>query len=179
MAICEAARQVETHASVFFVETLGWIAAEFCDAGCVTLSFNHATRGAALACVGHVTLAASSEQSELLRRALGRYAAGEVVDLQRLPVVVQAPTVFARRVIAACRSIPYGSTRSYAALAQAAGSPRAARAVGTVMARNPLPLLVPCHRVIGAHGGLGGYSARGGLAVKQRLLRLEQIGVEA
>ena len=65
-------------------------------------------------------------------------------------------TAFELRVWAALRTIPYGETRSYGAIAAAIGSPRAARAVGMANHRNPLPILIPCHRVIGADGGIGG-----------------------
>lgn len=85
-----------------------------------------------------------------------------------------ASTPFGQSVIATCRAIPPGTTRSYGELAAAAGSPRASRAVGQLMARNRLPLLIPCHRVIAADGGLGGYSAGAGLPLKQRLLELER-----
>jgi methylated-DNA-[protein]-cysteine S-methyltransferase len=80
---------------------------------------------------------------------------------------------FAGRVLEACRRIPFGETMSYADLADAAGSPRAARAVGNVMAANRIPLIIPCHRVVGAGNSLGGYSAPAGLAMKKRLLAME------
>lgn len=82
-------------------------------------------------------------------------------------------TAFELRVWAALRTIPYGETRSYGAIAAAIGSPRAARAVGMANHRNPLPILIPCHRVIGADGSLTGYA--GGMAAKRRLLVLEGI----
>ena len=82
-------------------------------------------------------------------------------------------TAFELRVWAALRTIPYGETRSYGTIAAAIGSPRAARAVGMANHRNPLPILIPCHRVIGADGSLTGYA--GGLAAKRRLLALEGI----
>ena len=82
-------------------------------------------------------------------------------------------TAFELRVWTALRTIPYGETRSYGAIAAAIGSPRAARAVGMANHRNPLPILIPCHRVIGVDGSLTGYA--GGLAAKRRLLALEGI----
>ena len=78
---------------------------------------------------------------------------------------------FRRRVLGHLRAIPYGGTESYAQVAQAAGSPRAVRAVGTACARNPLPLLVPCHRVVRSDGSAGGYA--GGAQAKTVLLHLE------
>ena len=88
-----------------------------------------------------------------------------------VPVDVANVPPFHGKVLRACRRIPYGKTLTYAALATRAGSPRAARAVGQAMARNPLALVVPCHRVVATGGGLGGYG--GGLDLKRRLLRLE------
>jgi methylated-DNA-[protein]-cysteine S-methyltransferase len=80
-------------------------------------------------------------------------------------------TRFQRSVWRAMEKIPRGETRTYAQIAAAAGRPGAARAVGTACGANPLPLIVPCHRVVASGGGLGGFSA--GLAVKKKLLRLE------
>jgi methylated-DNA-[protein]-cysteine S-methyltransferase len=104
---------------------------------------------------------------------LVRYAEGEPVDFSDVPVCVDHLTPFARRVVRSCRAIRRGQTRSYSDLATAAGRPGAARAVGQVMATNRVPLVVPCHRVVAASGGLGGFSAPDGLAMKRRLLDLE------
>ena len=80
---------------------------------------------------------------------------------------------FFRKVWLACASIPAGQTRSYAWIARRIGHPNAARAVGTALKANPFAPTVPCHRVVHSDGGLGGYSAPGGLAAKLRLLRRE------
>ena len=85
-------------------------------------------------------------------------------------------TPFQMEVWAALREIPYGETRSYAALASQIGRPRACRAVGMANHVNPLPILVPCHRVLGADGRLTGYA--GGLDVKKYLLELEGVHVK-
>lgn len=82
-------------------------------------------------------------------------------------------TPFQQAILEACRRTPYGQTASYADLARAAGKPGAARAVGTTMARNPLPLVIPCHRVVRSDGSIGGFSSPDGVDEKQRLLRLE------
>ena len=79
-------------------------------------------------------------------------------------------TPFQERVLAEVARIPYGETRTYSEIARAIGSPKAARAVGSANARNPLPIVIPCHRVV-AVNSLGGYG--GGLAMKKRLLALE------
>jgi len=87
-----------------------------------------------------------------------------------VPVDLAGVTPFRRKVLEATRRIPYGRTTTYGNLAKQVGSPRAVRAVGGAMAANPVPILIPCHRVLAA-GGLGGYG--GGLALKRRLLALE------
>jgi O-6-methylguanine DNA methyltransferase len=84
-------------------------------------------------------------------------------------------TAFQRRVWDAVAAVPYGQTRSYAEIARAVGAPRGMRAVGAANGANPLPLIIPCHRVIGSHGGLHGYG--GGLDVKAKLLELEGVAV--
>jgi methylated-DNA-[protein]-cysteine S-methyltransferase len=78
---------------------------------------------------------------------------------------------FSRRVLEELARVPYGEVTTYGTLAARAGAPRAARAVGTVMNRNPIPIVLPCHRVVGASGSLVGYG--GGLERKQTLLQLE------
>jgi methylated-DNA-[protein]-cysteine S-methyltransferase len=81
-------------------------------------------------------------------------------------------TAFQRAVWQAARKIPYGETRRYAWIARKTGNPSATRAAGQALGQNPLPIVVPCHRVIYSNGGLGGFT--GGVAVKKRLLVLEK-----
>jgi len=88
-----------------------------------------------------------------------------------VPVDISALPAFSRRLLAACATIPWGDTRSYGQLAAQVGLPGAARAVGQALGRNPVPILIPCHRVIRADGSLGGFGA--GLEMKRRLLELE------
>lgn len=80
---------------------------------------------------------------------------------------------FHKEVLQRCRDIPAGETCTYGHLAQLAGSPHAARAVGVAMAKNRWPIIIPCHRVVGANGNLVGYSGRGGLTTKRKLLQFE------
>ena len=103
---------------------------------------------------------------------LERYLKGEKVCF-RVPIDTGPQPPFMDRVLHECARIPYGVSRSYAELARAAGSPRAARAVGQAMARNPIPIVIPCHRVLASNGHLGGYG--GGLDWKRFLLKLEGI----
>ena len=102
------------------------------------------------------------------------FAQGEQVDFHDISIELEDLTSFQRRVITGCRAIPHGETLTYGALAETAGRPGAARAVGSIMARNRVPLVVPCHRVVPAAGGLGGFSAPQGVEMKRRLLDLEQ-----
>lgn len=91
-----------------------------------------------------------------------------------LPLDFRNLSPFTVRVLKALGKVPYGQTLSYGELARLAGSPRAARAVGGVMARNPYPIVIPCHRVIGAAGRMIGYSGGAGIATKEWLLRFER-----
>ena len=100
------------------------------------------------------------------------YFSGEATEAD-LPINLDGLTIFQRKVLCATKNIPYGKTRTYSQIATAAGSPRAARAVGSALGRNPLPIIVPCHRVVAA-SNLGGFSAPGGLSLKRKLLTLEQ-----
>lgn len=110
-----------------------------------------------------------------LQRRIVAYFKGEPADFRTdPPLALDRLTPFGRQVLNACRNIPPGRTRTYSDLASETGRPSAARAVGGVMAANPVPLIVPCHRVLRTDGALGGFSAPGGTATKQRLLRHEQ-----
>jgi len=113
----------------------------------------------------------------LLDRAAGemqRYAAGELRRFT-VPLDLQG-TPFQRAVWKALQEIPYGETRTYGEIAARIGKPGAARAVGMACRENPVGILVPCHRVIGAGGGLTGYA--GGIELKEKLLDLERRGKE-
>ncbi len=86
--------------------------------------------------------------------------------------VSPAGTPFERRCWDALQEIPYGETRTYGEIARAVGNPKGSRAVGSANHKNPIPIIIPCHRVVNTGGGLGGYG--GGLELKRRLLALEQ-----
>ena len=112
-------------------------------------------------------------ETELIREAfrqLDAYTAGELREFT-LPLAPKG-TVFMRKVWGALGEIPYGTTVAYRDVATAAGNPKASRAVGMANNRNPIPVFIPCHRVIGSDGGLTGY--RGGLDLKRQLLDLER-----
>jgi len=103
------------------------------------------------------------------------YFAGKRTLFKKEQINLDDYTIFQKNVLLKTREIPYGLTRSYRWIAEQAGYPRAYRAVGGVMSINPIPLIIPCHRVVGSYGKLTGFSATGGLALKRRMLKLEGI----
>jgi methylated-DNA-[protein]-cysteine S-methyltransferase len=115
----------------------------------------------------------SPDRFQELQSRLEALFSGESAALDGESLDLDEASPFFRRAWQACRTIPRGETRSYAWLAAEAGSPRAMRAAGQAMARNPVALIIPCHRVIGSDGGLHGYG--GGLGLKQRLLDAERV----
>lgn len=105
-----------------------------------------------------------------VRRQLDEYFDGSRTSFE-LPVDLRQSAPFSRAVLQKLARVPYGEVTTYGALARAADRPQAARAVGTVMNRNPIPIVLPCHRVVGSNGSLVGYA--GGLERKEQLLKLE------
>jgi len=120
----------------------------------------------------HYNLVKESDSSALsdLSLRLGLYFAGEVVNFPD-KLDLRGKTSFQQRVWKQTQTIPYGKTNSYAQIANQMGYCQAARAVGQALNKNPLPIIIPCHRVIRSDGGLGGFST--GLDMKKCLLRLE------
>jgi methylated-DNA-[protein]-cysteine S-methyltransferase len=106
------------------------------------------------------------------RRELDLYFEGKLTEFD-LPLDWQLSRDFRRRALRAIDRIPYGKTRSYTEIARSAGNERAVRAAGTACGANPIPIVVPCHRVLRTSGALGGYG--GGLPMKEALLKLEGI----
>jgi len=179
-----------------FDSTLGWIAFQGTDRGMTALTFGHSSRQDAVDRLrfesswrfpnlesdqlASAAPALEDPQPEWVLQAeqlLRAYADGEPVDLSTIPCDVPAKTRFEERVREQLAHVGYGRTITYGQLAEAAGAPRAARAVGSVMSRNPIPLVIACHRVLASNGKLGGYSAPTGLEMKERLLQLERTGL--
>jgi methylated-DNA-[protein]-cysteine S-methyltransferase len=123
-----------------------------------------------LARIFGVRVLRSAVPIDVAKRQLDEYFEGERSRFD-LPLDVATLAEFNRRVLRELAQVPYGEVVTYGELATRVARPRAARAVGTVMNRNPLPIVFPCHRVIGANGKLVGYA--GGLERKEALLRLE------
>lgn len=103
------------------------------------------------------------------------YFSGKPVHFDDQRVDLSGYTKFQKKVLLKTREIPYGTVRTYGWLAEQCGHPLSYRAVGGVMRINPLPLIIPCHRIIGSQGKLTGFSATGGLSLKRRMLEMEEI----
>ncbi|MDP2728695.1 MAG: MGMT family protein [Dehalococcoidia bacterium] len=151
-------------------ETLcGWVGALASDRGLQRIILPLPSREQVLLDLG----IEDGRQDASLETFLGkieRYLTGEPIVLDE-PWDEEMGTPFQKAVWRATQEIPRGQTRSYGQVAQAVGRPRATRAVGRALSRNPLPILIPCHRVLAADGSLCGFAC--GLGMKQRLLALE------
>jgi methylated-DNA-[protein]-cysteine S-methyltransferase len=111
---------------------------------------------------------------DLAIRDIVRLLAGEAVDLSRVALDMTGVPEFNRQVYAIAREIPPGETMTYGAIARRIGDVTLSRAVGQALGQNPFPIVVPCHRVLAANGKTGGFSARGGVATKMRMLSIER-----
>jgi methylated-DNA-[protein]-cysteine S-methyltransferase len=108
-----------------------------------------------------------------LKNKIIAYYKGTYVDFSSIEIDLSGYTPFSHKILRACMKIRYGKIMTYKQLATFAGRPNSARAAGSVMARNRLPLIIPCHRVLGSDGSLGGFSAPGGPKTKQEMLNME------
>jgi methylated-DNA-[protein]-cysteine S-methyltransferase len=153
---------------------LGWVGIVSSAKGLCRLILPRASREEVLSAVKGLSLSINDGASVLLGdlpQRLQRYFNGERVDFyDRLDL--SGATRFQQSVWEVARSIPHGQTRSYGWVAEQLGKPRAMRAVGQALGKNPLPVIIPCHRVVRKDGSLGGFS--GGLEMKRLLLRLEK-----
>ena len=98
---------------------------------------------------------------------------GGAIDLSDIPVDLDDAPEFHRKVYEVARTIPPGKTMTYGEIAKRLGAPHESREVGQALGRNPIAIIVPCHRVLGADGKMGGFSASGGVATKRRILEIE------
>ena len=167
--------------SVFSTE-IGWCGLLGTDNGVERLSMGHPSQGDVLQTVqrlfskDHADMLDEIEEANWypeLRERLQNYFQGVVVDFRDVKLNLPRLTRFQSRVIGALQQVGYGKLITYGELAAKAGAPRAARAVGTVMSSNRIPVLIPCHRVIASGGKLGGFSAPQGTSLKQHLLTME------
>jgi methylated-DNA-[protein]-cysteine S-methyltransferase len=159
-----------TTSSVTFETALGRCAVRWTDAGISGVALPQARP--------HVgpALESGADVPAAVRDAIDGIVAvmaGEARDLGDVALDQRGIDAFRRAVYAATRDIPPGTTRSYGEVARALGGAGEARDVGAALARNPFPIIVPCHRVVAADGSLTGFSAPGGLRTKRRMLELE------
>ena len=158
--------------SVFDTQ-LGWMSVVGSDKGLCKLTLPQPAPDKAMTLIADLlpkATANSSSFNELSAR-IQRYFDGEETDFP-YPLDLRTSTAFQQAVWNTTCTIPYGETRSYGWIAEQLGRPRSGQAVGKALACNPLPIIIPCHRVIGSNrGSLGGFS--GGLELKKRLLHLE------
>ena len=158
-----------------FETEMGWVAAVANERGVLRMSLPERVFERAYDHVRPEIEHAELDPERLtgVREQVQAYCAGADVDLTNVPVDMTSMSPFFKRAREACRSIPSGETRTYAWLADRAGNARAARGAGQAMAKNPVALLVPCHRVIGSDGGLHGFGGGVGLPLKEQLLNME------
>ena len=115
-----------------------------------------------------------------LQEQITAYFEGVCVNFRRdVPLALEGLSSFGISVLTTCRDIGFGQTITYGQLAKKSGRPAASRAVGSALAKNPLPLIIPCHRIIRSDGKLGGFSAPGGIILKERMLELEHRAIKA
>ncbi len=165
-------------AYTLFQTALGTCGIAWGDDGIVALQLPEETAGATAARLLRGERAARAQlPAPSIQRTIDDITAlltGEPRDLQHATLAMTRLPAFHQRVYAIVRQIPPGHTRSYGEVAALCGRRHAARAVGQAMARNPFPIIVPCHRVLAAHGRSGGFSAHGGVTTKLRLLAIER-----
>lgn len=153
---------------------LGAIWVGLSEAGLVAVDIRRDMEGIRRTLVryGYRRLIRDNRRAQSILDQIGAYLAGERTDFD-IPINWSVLTPFQERALRATWAVPYGQTITYGELARRINQPGAARAVGRAEATNPMPLVIPCHRVLGADGGLHGYGAAEGLKTKAWLLRME------
>ncbi len=156
-----------------FDTKFGWIAIVASEQGLCKLTLPQPATDKALTLIGDLlpkSVANAASFRDLILR-IGSYFEGENVEF-RDPLDLRTSTAFQQEVWQATCTVPYGETQTYGWIAQQLGRPKSGQAVGKALACNPLPIVIPCHRIVGsARGSLGGF--RGGMELKKQLLHLE------
>ncbi len=166
---------MERMAYAVFETKMGWVGVLGSAQGLTRTTLPQDTPDKALVELGTTAGNADKDVRPLLEsiRQLSDYFEGKKVAFTEA-LEFNCSTPFQKRVWEATKQIPYGETRTYGEIAREAGSPGAARAAGRALGANPIPIIVPCHRVIGSDGSLTGFG--GGLEMKKRLLEMEKAG---
>jgi methylated-DNA-[protein]-cysteine S-methyltransferase len=168
----------QSRGTLLFPTELGWMALAWSGNRLTRLTFGHPSAASAIASLeaddGWIETSGDNAPPWItdLASRLQSFAAGNNEQFADVPLDLSHLSDFQNRVVRACRRIQRGRVRTYGELAAAAGASGAARAVGSVMAKNRFPIIIPCHRVV-ASNSLGGFTARDGLNLKQRMLELE------
>ena len=164
------------HQYAIFKTRWGWFGLLGCEKGlvrtCLPVAFKETVEKRLLS--GIEGSAPAKKVYKSLEKDILAYYKGRRIDFSEVLVCLDGLTEFQQKVLTALRAVTYGKTVSYSDLARQSGSPKAARVIGTVMAKNPLPLIIPCHRVIKQDGSLGQFSAAGGVQTKKRMFNLEK-----
>lgn len=174
----EPAETLVQQAYLVFETDLGACGIGWSDRGVTRLQLPESSRSATERRLRARTGSDRASDPPPIRKAierLQRYFAGERMDFSAIAVDLGHTGQFHRRIYEAARSLGWGETASYGELARQVGSPGAARAVGQAMGQNPVPIIIPCHRVLAAGRKIGGFSAYGGAVTKQRLLAIEGV----
>lgn len=163
-----------------FPTNLGWFGVLGCNGRLIAVIAGHGSAAEVRRAAGDSAKAAigtpefrEDDWNVELRRRLEKYCLGDRIDFDDVPLELPRGTDFQSRVLKVVRRVRYGQTISYGELAEKAGYPRAARAVGSVMKSNRFPIVVPCHRVVAAGNKPGGYTSPQGISLKVRLLAME------
>lgn len=157
-----------------FKSELGWCSLAVMPDGTVSrVKFALPDRAAAIAFLKTECSVSVGQMRHPVVTMIKEYASGRRVDFSQVKIDTSSITEFQRKVLLACQAVPYGEIVSYGSLGASIGRPKAARAVGGVMANNLCPIVVPCHRVVGGNGKLTGFSAGEGIALKRRMLDME------
>jgi len=160
---------------VIFRSRWGWFGLLAGERGLLRTSLPVAGRGKAKSVLLKGIGAATCDGRHIseLQDKIKAYFEGDCVDFADARIELDGFSGFSRQVLIVCRGVEYGRTVSYGQLAELVGRPGAGQAVGNVLAKNPVPLIVPCHRVIRRDGKIGGFSAAGGIKLKQKMQELE------
>lgn len=159
-----------------FETTLGWIGLAWAGDAVSHLHLpeaDEAKTAARIAAKSKTEPAPMPPHIERIARKVMHYAAGERIDFSDVPLVLDEIDEFRKAIYAQSQRLGYGETTTYGALAAAAGYAGLARETGQALGANPIPIIVPCHRILAAGGKMGGFSAPGGVSTKRRLLDME------
>jgi methylated-DNA-[protein]-cysteine S-methyltransferase len=167
--------------TMVFDTALGAFGIGWTDAGVARLQLPGTDRAALLERINRDG-AQAGEPTRVIEAVINQiedYAAGEAVDFSAVPLDLEKVPEFNRRAYALLLQVGWGETTTYGALARQLGDVALSRAVGAAMGANPIPLIIPCHRVLASDGKAGGFSAPGGAESKLRMLALEGVSVGA